>query len=56
MNNQELDKKYGSDKLNELERNLETAKGEEILNILGQIIEEETKIYGYSPTSNEMEK
>ena len=55
MNNQELDKKYGSNKLNALERELETAKSEDVLKIIQEIIEEETKIYGYSPTSNEME-
>ena len=56
MKDIEIDKKYGSDKLNELERKLETAKGDEILIIIKKIIEEEKNIYGQSPTLHEMEK
>ena len=54
MDNKEIDKQYGSYKLNELERKLETAKTEEILIILKEIIEEEKNIYGESPTLKEM--
>lgn len=56
MKNIETDKKYGSNKLNELERKLETAKGDEILKIIEEIIKEEKNIYGQSPTLYEMEK